>query len=83
MATRVYANRTDLVEEMLELAPEALGVADDASTPVRIEAWLAFAKEMFEEQRRLRAYADLADLEAERLAVVHAANVAAAADGLL
>lgn len=83
MATRVYANRTELVDEMLALAPEALGVAEDASTPVRIEAWLAFAKEMFAEQRRLRAYGELADVEAERLAAVHAANVAAAADGLL
>ena len=81
--TRVYANRTPLVEEMLELAPDALGVDVDASTPVRIEAWLAYARELFERERRLRAYAELADVEEERVAAVHAANLRAAADGLL
>ncbi|MGA0121885.1 MAG: hypothetical protein ACO3KD_02600 [Gaiellales bacterium] len=81
--SRVYANRTPLVDEMIERAPEALGLEPDASTPARLEAWLAYARAAFEAERRARAYADLADLEAERLAVIHAANLQAAADGLL
>jgi hypothetical protein len=81
--TRVYANRTPLMDEMLELAPDALGLAEDASTPVRLEAWLAYARDLFERERRTRAYAELADLEDERVAAVRAANLRAAADGLL
>jgi len=80
---RVYANRTGLVDEMLELAPAALGLDADASTPARIEAWLAYARAAFEEERRVRAYAELADLEAERVAAVRAAAVGAADDGIL
>lgn len=81
--SRVYANLTPLVEEMLERAPSELGVDEDASAHVRMEAWLAFAKEAIGRENRLRAYRELADVEAERLAAIHAANLQAAADGLL
>jgi hypothetical protein len=50
---------------------------------VRLEAWLAYARDLFERERRTRAYAELADLEDERVAAVRAANLRAAADGLL
>ena len=81
--SRVYANRTDLMDEMLALAPAALGLDAGASTPARIEAWLAYARAAYEEERRVRAYAELADLEAERVAAVRAAAVGAADDGIL
>ena len=81
--SRVYANRTALVDEMLALAPAVFGLGDDASTPTRIEAWLAYARDLFERECRERAYAELADIEDERVAVVRQANVEAAAAGLL
>lgn len=80
---RVYANRTPLMDEMLDLAPEALELSDDASTPARMEAWLAYARAAYHRELRSRAYGELADLEQERLAAIRAANVDAAASGLL
>lgn len=78
---RVCAYRTPLVDEML--APATLGLDDRASVGERLEAWLAYARDRFDEERRIRAYAELADLEAERRAVVRASAVGAARSGIL
>lgn len=83
MASRVYVNRTEFVDEMLALAPGALGLPEDAPASVRIEAWLVFAKTTFDGQRPQRTHTESSDVEDERLTAVRAANVAAAATGLL
>lgn len=80
---RIYAKRTPLAAEMLELAPAALNLPVDASTPARMEAWLVYARTAYQREVRARAYEELADLEQERLAAIQAANLDAAANGLL
>lgn len=76
-ANRIYLHRTATVEEALALAPQALGLPDDASTPARIEAWLEYALAMYRDHQRMRAYEELAMHDADRLADVKADTRAA------
>jgi len=80
---RIYAKRTPLAAEMLELAPAALNVPVDASIPARMEAWLVYARAAYQREVRARAYEELADLKQERHAAIKAANLDAASFGLL
>lgn len=50
----VPVHRSVLVDEMIALAPEALGLDDGTSAGERLAAWLAYARDRFEEERRTR-----------------------------
>lgn len=66
MATRrLYAHRTPVIERALALAPSALPeIGQNASAPKRLEAWVAYAVERWEEEHaleeRVLAYEELA-----------------------
>ena len=62
---RLYAHRTPVIERALALAPSALpGIGEKASAPKRLEAWVAYGVERWEEEQaleeRLLAYEELA-----------------------
>lgn len=74
MATaRIYANRTDLVEEALEHAPEALELEDAAPVARRSTAWIEYGyRRWLEDQayeKKIRAYQELAE-DRERLEII-------------
>lgn len=74
MATaRIYANRTGLVEEALEHAPEALELENAAPVARRSTAWIEYGyKRWLEDQayeEKIRAYQELAE-DRERLEII-------------
>ena len=60
---RLYANRTSVLETALSRASE-LGLPEGASEPKRLEAWVEYGLQRFEEDQRLEqrvaAYEELA-----------------------
>jgi len=86
MTNRVYANRTDLVEEALARAADALQLEGDASLASRSTAWIEYGyRRWLEEQNRedrIRAYQEMAQDE-ERLGIIQRSTREAVAAGLL
>jgi len=87
MATpRVYANLTDLVEEALEHAPEALELEDAAPQARRSTAWIEYGyKRWLEDQayeEKIRAYQELAE-DRERLEIIKRSSREAVEAGIL
>ncbi len=84
-ARRIYAKRTGLVEEAVERAPEALGVAAGASEQIRSTAWIEYGyTRWLEDQRyeeKIRAYQELAE-ERERLEIIDRAAQEAVKAGI-
>ena len=85
-ARRIYAKRTGLVEEAVERAPEALGVAVGASEQIRSTAWIEYGyTRWLEDQRyeeKIRAYQELAE-DRERLEIIKRSTREAVEAGLL
>ena len=66
-SNRLYIHRTPSVERALSLVTEVAGVADTASVPQKLEAWIAFSTHHVEDEiayeARVEAYEELASVE--------------------
>ena len=86
MPARVYANVTNLVEEALARATDALELADDASLTSRSTAWIEYGYRHWHAEQgredRIRAYQELAQDE-ERLQIIQRSTREAVAAGIL